>query len=116
MIFLNAFLVGGLICALAEVFQDFFKLTPGQVTCYFVVLGALLDFFHIYDKIIDFAEAGALVPITSFGHLLTHGASALLESAGLLSIFTNVLANVSAGIGSAIFIAIVCGLIFKPKD
>ena len=74
MIFIYAFLIGGIICALAQVVLDLFELTPGVITAIFVMLGALLEFFDIYDFLIKFSEAGALLPITSFGHSLAEAA------------------------------------------
>ncbi len=76
MIFLFAFLVGGMICAIAEIVLVKTKLLPVHVTALFVTIGALLDSFHLYDKLNDISGAGSMVPITSFGHSLSHGALA----------------------------------------
>lgn len=72
--FLWAFLVGGAICVVGQLLFDVAKLTPAHVMSSFVVAGAVLDGFDLYDKLIEFAGAGAIVPITSFGHNLLHGA------------------------------------------
>ena len=82
MIYIYAFLFCGTICMLSQIILDNTKLTPGHVTSIFVVLGALLDIFGIYDKIVLYAGAGALVPITSFGHLLIHGAMTAADDQG----------------------------------
>ena len=74
MIYLNAFLFAGTVCLIGQIILDNTKLTPGHVTTMFVVFGAFLDIFSIYDKFVLWAGGGALVPITSFGHLLIHGA------------------------------------------
>ena len=74
MIYLYSFIFCGFICLIGQLILDSTKLTPGHVTSLFVVVGAGLDTFSIYDKIIDIFGAGALVPITSFGHSLIHGA------------------------------------------
>lgn len=71
--FIYAFLVGGAICVIGQVLLDFAKLTPAHLMATFVVIGAVLDGFGLYDKLIKFAGAGATVPITSFGHSLLHG-------------------------------------------
>lgn len=84
MIFLNAFLVGGFICSIGQILIDRFKLTPAHITSSFVVAGAVLDSFGIYDKLIEFAGAGAQVPITSFGHSLLHGAMEKANEVGSL--------------------------------
>ena len=74
MIFIKAFIVGGIICAIGQLILDYFKLTPAHITCGFVVVGAALDVFGLYDKLIKFAGAGAQLPIMSFGHSVIHGA------------------------------------------
>ena len=116
MIFLYAFLIGGLICALAQVILDLFSLTPGVITAIFVSLGAFLEFFDIYDTLIKFSGAGALLPITSFGHSLAHAAYEKAITTNYFGIFTGMFTNVSAGISLAIVLSVVASLIFKPKN
>ena len=77
MIYFNAFIFCGIICLIGQIILDNTKLTPGHITAMFVVLGAFLDVFGIYDKFILWAGGRACVPITSFGHLLIHGAMAM---------------------------------------
>lgn len=115
MIYLNAFLVAGTICLLGQLLVDVFKLTPGHVTSYFVVVGALLDSFSLYDWLIDFAGAGALVPITSFGHSLLHGALAKAEEMGFFGIAMGMFDLTASGITSAIIFAFLVAVFFKPK-
>ena len=86
MIYINAFIFAGFICLLGQIILDNTKLTPGHVTTIFVVLGAFLDVFSIYDKFVLFAGGGALVPITSFGHLLIHGALEKAQDFGLMGL------------------------------
>ncbi len=74
MIYFNAFLVCGGICLIGQLIYDNTKLTPGHITSIFVVIGAALDTFSLYDRLIELAGAGASLPITSFGHSLIHGA------------------------------------------
>lgn len=115
MIYIYAFLFCGTICMLSQIILDNTKLTPGHVTSLFVVLGALLDIFGIYDKIVLYAGAGALVPITSFGHLLIHGAMTAADDQGVLGLALGVFDLTAAGISIAIVSAFLLALIFKPK-
>ncbi len=115
MIYIYAFLFCGTICMLSQIILDNTKLTPGHVTSIFVVLGALLDIFGIYDKIVLYAGAGALVPITSFGHLLIHGAMTAADDQGVLGLALGVFDLTAAGISIAIVSAFFLSLIFKPK-
>ena len=79
MIFFWSFVVGGLICVIGQLLMDVFKLTPAHTTSTLVVAGAILDGLNLYEPLIDFAGAGATVPITSFGNALVHGAMAEAE-------------------------------------
>lgn len=115
MIYIYAFLFCGTICMLSQIILDNTKLTPGHVTSLFVVLGAFLDIFGIYDKIVLYAGAGALVPITSFGHLLIHGAMTAADDQGVLGLALGVFDLTAAGISIAIVSAFILALIFKPK-
>ncbi|MBM7701662.1 stage V sporulation protein AE [Metabacillus iocasae] len=110
-----AFVVGGAICIVGQLLLDFAKLTPAHVMSSFVVAGAILDGFGIYDKFIEFAGAGATVPITSFGHSLLHGAMSQSEEHGFIGIAMGIFELTSAGISSAILFAFMVALIFKPK-
>ncbi|MDF2700655.1 MAG: stage sporulation protein [Haloplasmataceae bacterium] len=115
MIYLNAFLVAGVICGIGQFLVDRFKLTPGHITSWFVVAGVVLDSFNLYDKLIQFSGAGALVPITSFGHSLLHGALARSEDLGLLGIGMGMFDITASGITAAIIFSFLVALIFKPK-
>ena len=116
MIFLNAFIVGGLICALGQFIMDRFKLTPAHIVCSFIVIGAALDVFALYDRLIRFAGAGAQLPIMSFGHSVIHGAMEAAENKGLLGIAMGMFNLTAVGITSAILFAFLAALIFKPRD
>ncbi|RYL94844.1 stage V sporulation protein AE [Sporolactobacillus sp. THM7-4] len=115
MIFLYAFLVGGAICLIGQLLLDIFKWTPAHLVVIFVVLGAVLDVFGLYDRLIDFAGAGASVPITSFGHSLLHGAMSEGHQHGYLGIAIGIFKLTSAGITSAILFGFLVALLFKPK-
>jgi stage V sporulation protein AE len=113
--YLLAFVVGGAICVIGQVLLDVFKLTPAHVTSSFVVAGALLDGFGLYDKLIDFAGAGATVPITSFGHSLLHGAMSEADDHGFIGLAMGIFQLTSAGISSAILFGFLVAVFFKPK-
>ena len=92
------------------------KLTPGHVTALFVVIGAFLDTLGIYDKLISIFGGGALVPITSFGHSLIHGALEEALNHGIMGLFMGMFSLTSVGIISAIIIAFFLSLIFRPQN
>ena len=115
MIYLNAFLFCGLVCAIGELILDNTKLTPGHVTSLFVIIGAFLDMFGIYDKIVLYCGAGAIIPITSFGHLLIHGAMDIAAENGVMGLALGIFDLTSAGISVAVFCAFFLSLMFKPK-
>ena len=116
MIYLNALLVSGFICLLGQIILDNTKFTAGHVTTLFVCIGAFLDTFSLYDRIILFAGGGALVPITSFGHLLIHGALEKAQELGLIGLFSGMFDLTATGIISAIIISFFLSLIFNPKS
>lgn len=110
-----AFVVGGFICAIGQLLLDVFKMTPTHMMSTLVVTGAVLDGFHLYDRLIDFAGAGATVPITSFGHSLVHGAMAEGELYGFLGIGMGIFEVTSVGISTSILFGFLISLVFKPK-
>lgn len=113
--YLIAFVVGGLICVIGQILLDTFKLTPAHVVVSFVVAGAVLDGFGLYDRLIEFAGAGATVPITSFGHQLLHGAMAEAEQSGFIGLAIGIFQMTAAGISSAILFGFLVAVVFKPK-
>lgn len=115
MIFFWAFIVGGIICVIGQVLMDVVKLTPAHTMSTLVVSGAVLDGLGLYEPLIDFAGAGATVPITSFGNALVHGAMAEAEQHGLVGVITGIFEVTSAGISAAIIFGFLAALIFKPK-
>lgn len=115
MTFLWAFLVGGAICLIGQFLMDVVKLTPAHTMSSLVVAGAVLDGFGLYDPLIEFAGAGATVPISNFGNALVHGAMAEAETNGLVGIITGIFEVTSAGISSAIVFGFLMALVFRPK-
>jgi len=113
--FLWAFIIGGLICVIGQLLMDGLKLTPAHTTCTLVVAGAILGGLGLYDRLVDFAGAGASVPISSFGNQLVQGALQEAERSGLIGVLTGIFEITSAGISSAIIFGFLASLIFKPK-
>ena len=116
MIYFNAFIFCGLVCLLGQIILDNTKLTPGHITTIFVVVGAFLDVFNLYDKLVLWAGGGALVPITSFGHLLIHGAMDTVNNFGVMGLFMGMFDLTSSGIVAAIVFSFILSLFFQPRD
>lgn len=113
--YLFAFLVGGAICAMAQVLMDGFKLLPIYITVLFVCAGSFLEAFDLYDKLIEIGHAGALVPISSFGHSLTHAAIEGAMENGYFGMLLGIFDLTASGISAAILFAFVMSLVFKPR-
>ena len=111
-----AFLVGGAICAVGQVLIDFTKLTPARILVSFVVLGVLLGALGLYQPLIDFAGAGASVPLTGFGALLAKGVRDAVAENGNIGILTGGLIASAGGIKASIVCALSVALVFRPKD
>ena len=116
MTYLTSFLFCGFVCLIGQLILDNTKLSAGHITSLFVVIGAALDTFNIYDRIINYVGAGAMIPITSFGHSLIHGALASTEELGLLGILTGMFDLTATGITAAIIFSFIFALIFKPRN
>ena len=116
MIYIYSFLFAGFVCLIGQLILDNTKLTPGHITSLFVIIGAALDIFNIYDLIVAHVGAGALVPITSFGHLLIHGALEKAQEFGFMGLAMGMFDLTASGIISAIIISFFLSLIFKPRD
>lgn len=110
-----AFVVGGLICVIGQLLLDVGRFTPAHTMTILVVSGAILDGLGLYEPLIDFAGAGATVPITSFGNALVHGAMAEAEQFGIIGIVTGIFEVTSAGISAAIIFGFLAALLFKSK-
>ncbi|MCY0888158.1 MAG: stage V sporulation protein AE [Alicyclobacillaceae bacterium] len=115
MIYLWAFLVGGFICLIGQFLMDVMKLTPAHTVSTLVVAGAILGGLGWYDKITEFAGAGATVPITSFGNALVNGALMEAKTQGLVGVLTGIFEVTSAGISAAIVFGFLAAVVFKPK-
>lgn len=114
--YLKAFLVGGGICLLAQLLIDYTKLTPAKILVSFVVLGVILGGIGIYQPLVDFAGAGASVPLLGFGNTLAKGVRESVQEDGFLGILTGGLKATAGGITVAITAGLLASLVFKPKD
>lgn len=114
--YLKAFLVGGGICLLAQLLIDYTKLTPAKILVSFVVLGVILGGLGIYQPLVDFAGAGASVPLLGFGNTLARGVREAVQEDGFLGILTGGLKATAGGITVAITAGLLASLVFKPKD
>ncbi|WP_066071242.1 stage V sporulation protein AE [Neobacillus soli] len=113
--FFWAFVIGGVFCVIGQLLFDVAKLTPGHTLSLLVVVGAVLDGFGLYEPLVDFAGAGATIPITSFGNSLVHGALEDAKLHGLIGVLTGMFQVTSSGISAAIIFGFIGALIFKPK-
>lgn len=116
MIYVYSFLFAGFVSMIGQLILDNTKLTAGHITSLFVVIGAFLDSFSVYDKIIAYVGGGALVPITSFGHSLIHGALAKANEYGLIGILMGMFDLTASGITAAIIFTFVFSLFCRPKN
>ena len=114
--YVKAFVVGGLFCLIGQVLIDKTKLTPARILVSFVVIGVFLGAIGVYQPLVDFAGAGATVPLTGFGNTLAKGVKEAVQEDGFLGIFTGGLKASAGGITTAIFAGLLASLLFKAKD
>jgi stage V sporulation protein AE len=114
--YVKAFLVGGALCLIGQILIDKTKLTPARILVSYVVCGVILTAIGIYKPLVDFAGAGATVPLTGFGYCLANGVKEAVDSDGLLGVFTGGLKSTAGGITAAIMSGLLVSLIFKAKD
>lgn len=114
--YIKAFIVGGIICLIGQVLIDKTKLTPARILVIYVVGGVILGTLGIYEKIVEFAGAGATVPLTGFGYLLSKGAMEAVKSDGVLGIFTGGLTASAGGITAAILFGYIASILFKSSE
>ena len=115
MSFLKCFVVGGIICVIGQILIDKTKLTPARILVAYVTTGAILGGLGIYKYLVDFAGAGATVPLTGFGYNLAKGAIEGVKESGLIGAFTGGVTASAGGIAAAIFFGYIASLISKPK-
>ena len=113
--YLFAFLVGGALCAVAQILIDRTRFTPAKILVGYVVAGVVLGGLGVYDHIVDFAGAGATVPLTGFGNVIANGMREAVDSRGAIGILTGALTSSSGGVASALVFGFAASLIFKDK-
>ena len=113
---IKAFIIGGLLCIPGQVLIDKSKLTPARILTIYVVAGVVLGALGLYQPLADFAGAGASVPLTGFGNLLSKGVKETVEEMGLLGVLSGGFRSASAGLGAAVFFGLLVSLIAKPRD
>ena len=114
--YINAFWVGGLICVVGQILIDKTKLTPARILTGFVVAGVILGAVGRYEPLAEFAGAGASVPISGFGYLMSDGVKEAIKTDGALGILTGGLTSAAGGITAAIFFGLVAAFLTKSKD
>lgn len=114
--YLYAFLFGGFLCLIGQILIDKTMLTPARILVSYVVTGVILYGCQIYEHLVDFAGAGATVPLTGFGYNLAKGVKTAIDEKGFIGIFTGGLTSCASGISVAILAALIVSLFFRPKD
>ena len=114
--YVKAFLVGGILCLIGQILIDKTKWTPARILVSYVVVGVILGAIGMYGKLVEFAGAGASVPLTGFGYILAKGVKEAVETDGLLGVFTGGLKSAAGGITAAIVSGLISSLVFKAKD
>ena len=114
--YLKAFLVGGLLCLIGQILVDKTKLTPARILVGYVTAGVILGAFGLYQPIIDFAGAGATVPLTGFGYSLATGVKEALKEYGFMGVLSGGFTATAAGIATAVVSGYLMSLLFKPGD
>ena len=112
----NAFLCGGLLCAVGQIIIDKTKLTPARILVGYVVTGVFLHAIGVYQYLVDWGGAGATVPLTGFGYTLARGVEKAVAEKGLLGALTGGLSATAGGITAAMLFALIAALLFKPGD
>lgn len=113
---LKAFLIGGIFCVIGQLLIDKTKLTPARILVSYVVIGVILGAVGVYQPIVDFAGAGATVPLTGFGFNLAKGVKEAVNESGFIGIFTGGLKACAGGIAAAIIAGLIVSFLFKAKD
>ncbi|MBQ7360154.1 MAG: SpoVA/SpoVAEb family sporulation membrane protein [Lachnospiraceae bacterium] len=113
--YLNAFWVGGLVCALAQILLEKTKMLPGRVMVTLVVLGCVLNFVGVYENLLEYAGAGASVPLMGFGNSLMKGVKEAVDEYGFIGLFMGGFKAGAVGSSAALILAMLSGFIFKPK-
>ena len=114
--YLNAFLCGGILCAIGQILIDKTQLTPARILTGYVVAGVLLSALGLYEPIVNWGGAGATVPLTGFGHALAKGVREAVAKDGWLGVFTGGLTATAGGIAAAVVFGVVMAVLFQPGE
>lgn len=114
--YVKAFLVGGAICAVGQLLLDKTRMTPARILVCFVVLGVILGGTGVYEPLVEFAGAGATVPLTGFGYNLARGVREAVREEGWIGVLTGGMKAAAGGISAAVVFGFLAALLFKPKD
>ena len=114
--YLQAFLCGGVLCAIGQLLIDKTQLTPARILTGYVVAGVLLQAVGVYQYVVDWGGAGATVPLTGFGYCLAKGVAKAVAEKGILGAFIGGLTATAGGVAAAVFFGVLMAIIFKPKD
>ena len=114
--YLKAFLIGGGTCVIGQVLINYTKLTPARILVIFVVTGVILGAVGVYEPFLEFAGAGAAVPLTGFGNVLAEGVKKAVEEEGMLGVLTGGLTASAAGVTAAMLLGLAAAIFIKPKD
>ncbi|WP_204598509.1 stage V sporulation protein AE [Clostridium pascui] len=113
--YVNAFVVGGIICVIAQILMDTTKLTPARILVSFVTIGVILGALNVYDVVVKYGKAGATVPLPGFGYSLAKATIKEVNEKGLIGAFTGGIKGASGGISAAIIFGYIMALLFNPK-
>ena len=114
--YLQAFLCGGVLCAIGQLLIDKTQLTPARILTGYVVAGVLLQAVGVYQYVVEWGGAGATVPLTGFGYCLAKGVAKAVAEKGILGAFTGGLTATAGGVAAAVFFGVLMAIIFKPKE
>ena len=114
--YIYAFIIGGLFCTVGQILIDKTKLTPARILVSYVVIGVILGGCGLYEPVIDFAGAGATVPLTGFGYTLSKGVREAIAESGFIGVLTGGLKATAGGITAAIIVGLLVSLLFRAKD
>ena len=114
--YLNAFLCGGLLCAVGQIILDRTNLTPARILTGYVVAGVFLQAVGVYQYMVDWGGAGATVPLTGFGYSLAKGVARAVAEKGLLGVITGGLTATSGGIAAAVVFGLLMAILCRPKE
>jgi stage V sporulation protein AE len=110
------FVIGGVLCSIAQIFIDMTNVTPARILVTYVVMGVVLTAVGLYEPLVDFASTGATIPLTGFGYSLAKGTETAIQEHGFIGVLQGGLTATSAGITASVLFALIWAIIFKSKE